>query len=189
MSRKEEILRISAELFSKKGFSATSMRDIASALNIEAPSLYNHFPSKEDILWQVASKGAEKFINTIEAIYLQNLHTEEKLNQMITAHINVLLENQKTATVFFQEWRYLNKEQRKKYEQLRKRYELFFVKTIEKGVEENLFDNIDETFSALVILSGMNWIYRWYDDSGTMDKEAIAKHFVKIFLSGIKRSF
>lgn len=47
---KERIFDVSLELFSKKGFDAVSMREIARSVGIRESSIYNHYPSKNAIL-------------------------------------------------------------------------------------------------------------------------------------------
>lgn len=49
MSTREKIITASLDLFSKKGFDAVSVRDIAGAVGIKESSLYNHFKNKQDI--------------------------------------------------------------------------------------------------------------------------------------------
>ena len=46
---KQRILEKSLELFSTKGYDAVSVGEIAKAVGIKAPSLYNHSPSKQAI--------------------------------------------------------------------------------------------------------------------------------------------
>lgn len=50
MNRKEEILYATLELASENGLKAISMSQIAEKVGIKAPSLYNHFKSKDEIL-------------------------------------------------------------------------------------------------------------------------------------------
>jgi len=50
ISTKEKILSKSLELFAKKGFGDTSVRDIAKAVGLQPSALYNHFGSKDEIL-------------------------------------------------------------------------------------------------------------------------------------------
>ena len=55
-TKKDVITKKASRLFKEKGFSATSMRDIAEAIGIEAPSLYNHISSKGEILQDICYK-------------------------------------------------------------------------------------------------------------------------------------
>ena len=53
---KQRILEKSLELFSTKGYDAVSVGEIAKAVGIKAPSLYNHFPSKQAIFDAILEK-------------------------------------------------------------------------------------------------------------------------------------
>lgn len=50
MSRKEEILYATLELAAENGINAVSMSQIADKVGMKAPSLYNHFKSKDEII-------------------------------------------------------------------------------------------------------------------------------------------
>jgi AcrR family transcriptional regulator len=49
-STKQRILQVAVQMFSENSYDMVSMRDIAQAVGIKAASIYNHFPSKNDIL-------------------------------------------------------------------------------------------------------------------------------------------
>ena len=50
LSTREKIMDAAIALFSDQGYEMVSMRDIAKAVGINAASIYNHFPSKRDLL-------------------------------------------------------------------------------------------------------------------------------------------
>ena len=52
-ARRREIDDVASELFHANGYAATSVRDIAKALDIQAASMYAHVASKEDVLWSI----------------------------------------------------------------------------------------------------------------------------------------
>ena len=52
-ARRREIDDVASELFHANGYAATSVRDIARALDIQAASMYAHVTSKEDVLWSI----------------------------------------------------------------------------------------------------------------------------------------
>ena len=60
MERKDEILEAAFKLFALKGYN-TSMADIASQVGIKVPSLYNHFESKDDIIYLVIQTETERY--------------------------------------------------------------------------------------------------------------------------------
>ena len=67
-SKKELILRKAAAMFREKGFAATSMRDLAETVGIEAASLYNHIRSKNEILEAICFDVANIFNTNIEIV-------------------------------------------------------------------------------------------------------------------------
>ena len=66
-SRNEALLVAAAELFASQGFRATSMRDIAKAVNMLPGSIYYHFASKDDLLLAIYAAGVEQITATVEA--------------------------------------------------------------------------------------------------------------------------
>ena len=71
---KQRILDKALELFSAQGYDAVSMGQIAAAVGIKAPSLYNHFPGKQAIFDAlVASTAAQYEADTDKLdIHVQN---------------------------------------------------------------------------------------------------------------------
>lgn len=87
---KNKILKKALELFSSKGYDSVSVGEIAKAVGIKAPSLYNHYPSKQAIFDAIVEDTAmqyEKYTDEID-IHVQDSErdigvfseiTEEKL--------------------------------------------------------------------------------------------------------------
>jgi TetR/AcrR family transcriptional regulator, cholesterol catabolism regulator len=60
-TRRRQIEDVASALFSSRGYAATSMRDIARALDLQGGSLYAHIPSKEAVLAAIVEEAAEEF--------------------------------------------------------------------------------------------------------------------------------
>lgn len=60
--RQQEILNVALELFYKRGFADTSMRDIAEVMNVKAASLYAHIKSKEEIMEWISNDVSNRFM-------------------------------------------------------------------------------------------------------------------------------
>lgn len=69
MNTKEKILNSALNLFSTKGYSAVSVRNIAAEVGIRASSLYNHFESKQDILDELIKINIRYIKDFLEEMY------------------------------------------------------------------------------------------------------------------------
>lgn len=186
--RKRQIEAAAESLFSQRGYLATSVRDIAEALNIEAASLYSHIKSKEELLWNIATRCADEFFETVKPISDSGLQTQVKLPKMIVAHVEVITRNLEASAVFFREWNHLSEPRKSEYAELRDQYEEMFRQVVRKGIEENLFKHYDERFSSRAILSAINWTHTWYRSDGELKPHEIGEQLAEIILNGLVRS-
>ena len=85
VQRRDEVLATAEELFALRGYHATSVRDIANALNIKAGSLYAHIETKEDLLWEILGAAADRFFDAADPIVESDLIPIEKLRKAIAA--------------------------------------------------------------------------------------------------------
>ena len=71
---KQKILDKALELFSSRGYDAVSVGEIAQAVGIKAPSLYNHFPSKQAIFDALVESVAAQYTRDTDqiSIHVQN---------------------------------------------------------------------------------------------------------------------
>src|SRR3954449_13323208 len=102
-ARKEQIVQTAGSMFSRQGYHATTMRDIARELNMQGGSLYAHIDSKEDVLWEIVQRAAAEFLTTVRPLAAQPLPAGDRLRAMLRAHVAVVARNLDNATVFFHE--------------------------------------------------------------------------------------
>lgn len=70
---RQKILNTALGLFAKKGYDAVSVDEIAKAVGIKAPSIYNHFGSKQEILDAIVESTAERYAHDTDKI---DIHVE-----------------------------------------------------------------------------------------------------------------
>lgn len=186
INRKDQIMLTAQQLFRSKGFSATSMRDLATVVGIEASSIYSHIKSKDEILEFICFSMADQFFQKMEAASFDEMSPINKLSAAIKGHVDVITENTDASGVFFNEWKHLKDQSLIKFKELRDQYEQKFVTIIEEGISRQVFQNIDSKFTVLSILSSLNWVYEWYNPRGEMNPTQIADNLTKILLKGIE---
>lgn len=188
ISRKEQIFQTAERLFKEKGYMATSMRDIAAELGIEAASLYSHIKSKDEILETICFRMAEQFLQAIAEANDLYFNAEERLKMAIKSHIEILTSDLNASSVFIREWRHLIEPKLSEFKELRNKYENEFKAILQNGEEENVFETVDKKFAALTILSALNWITEWYKPEGSMTADEIAENLFNFILTGLKKS-
>ena len=184
---KEQLLRVSAELFRKKGYRATSMRDISRALGIKTSSIYYYINSKEDLLREISVKTMNMLIKAGEKVAFSPSPPEQKLKQLVISHVRLLCENLDLFTVTLHELTRTNASSFwKEIVGMRDRYETLVRGIIRNGKESGVFRNVSEKMAGFALLGMLNWIVRWYSPSGGKSIEDIARLWADIFLNGIK---
>lgn len=187
INRKEQITETAAKLFRKKGYIATTMRDLAAELGIEAASIYHHVKSKEELLETICFDMANKFILNAKEVNDIYFNAEEKLRLAIKLHIETITLNQNKSAVFLQEWRNLSEPNLSKFKMLRDQYENQFTIIIIDGENEDIFDFADKKFAVLSILSTINFVNEWYNPEGKMNAAEIAEKLSNFILGGLRK--
>ncbi|MDN5201123.1 TetR/AcrR family transcriptional regulator [Fulvivirgaceae bacterium BMA10] len=189
LSRKEQLELAATELFKEKGYAASSMRDLANKLGIEAASLYSHIKSKEEILSNICFRMANEFFEAINKIEIENISASAKLERAIIAHTQVIIKNVSASSVFLHEWRHLNQPKLDEFIAMREDYQNKFISIIEEGIANDEFISIDAKFAVLTILSSLNWIHNWYDPNGKMSPLEIGQQLSRMSINGLKIRF
>lgn len=185
--RKAQIFNASLELMRRMGYQGTSMRDIASAVKMEAASLYNHLSGKEEILAETCFQMAERLLAGLAEVNDIYFNPIEKLSLAVKNHVQILTENTHAGWVFVHEWRHLGEENRKQFVALRDEYEKGFTTILKQGEDEGVFQDVNNKFAVLTILASLNWVVEWYKPKGGMTSEQIAEKLTEFILSGLKK--
>jgi AcrR family transcriptional regulator len=184
MSRKEELSRQAARLFAEKGYHGTSVGDLAEALGVQKGSLYAHIEGKEDLLYEAMRAGAEAFYAGLDDIP-QQLPATEKIRLALRAHLRVVADQLDVATVFVQEWKYLEGGRLDEIVAERRRYEERIRELFREGREQSeLRTDLDENMAALLFLSAANWAYTWLRKGA--DTDALADRLYVLLVDGMR---
>ncbi len=188
LSRKEQVIRSAAELFREKGYAASSMRDLAQKLGIEAASLYSHIKSKEEILQSLCFDMAAEFRKSLEEVEKQKVSASEKLKNGIIGHIQVMAKDLIASAVFMNEHRHLSQPYLRDFLLLRINYINRFKDIIEEGMRKGEFkDNIDKKLAVMTLFSSLNWMPQWYDPHSDIDPLSLGQQLADMLVNGLKK--
>lgn len=185
--RWSEILDVAAQVFSEKGYDATTLQEIATRTGILKGSIYYYINTKGDLLAHLLREAHETGLKNIRPIAEGAGDPVERLEAMIRAHIEYVCTDRARTAVFAHERKRLTEEQRKEFFGDEHAYRHLFQRMIKEGQDQGLIQpNLDSKLAAMCMLGSLNSLYQWYRPNGEFSKRKIADHFVAATLTGIK---
>lgn len=187
-TRKDVIIAKAAKLFREKGFSATSMRDLAEHVGVEAASLYNHISSKAEILQEICFKTANNFMSHIEEVdATPNKTAIEKIQAILRFHIKQMLDNYEEVYVSDREWKHLTDPYLSNMQSQRRAYRQRIALVIEEGIRRGEIKPIDAPTAVLIMLHAVSGIESWHRSKKKIPGELLEDNMVQILVDGLRK--
>ena len=183
-TRKQQIINTAAKLFKEKGYSAVTMRDLATAMGIKAASLYNHISSKQDLLKAVVISIAEEFTNGMEIIVASKESNNSKLKSIVALHVKVTANNTNGMASLNNDWMHLE-DQLDYYLQLRNEYEANFLNIIEQGISTSEIKNTNPEIIMFSMLTTLRSLYLWIPKKEDLNANDLASSLSEVLIDGI----
>jgi AcrR family transcriptional regulator len=183
----DDLVDVATGLFSKHGYEGTTVRMIAEALGVKSGSLYSHISTKEEILKRIAFSVAADLLEGARVASETEGTAEDRLRALCRSHVDVVDRRQAAVTVYYDQWRKLDKKSRQEITAKRRSYDQRFVRVVEDGIAAGTFEPVDVRQAVLVVLSACHWTYQWYNRRGSLRPNDIADGYADSLLSGLLR--
>ena len=174
-------------MFRQKGFAATSMRDLAETVGIEAASLYNHIRSKNEILEAICFDVANRFNTNMSSIETGQQNSIWKIETLLRFHIRQMIEKYEEVYVSDREWKHLEEPYLSNFQNQRRSYRKKFASIIEEGIQKNEIKNIDAPTAVLIILHAVSGIESWHRSTAKINATELEDNMVMIMIDGLRK--
>ena len=183
-SKRDAVLRAAASAFIREGFANTSMDDVAKSLRISKPTLYQYFPSKEDILYachELSMCHAEAGLALARETGGSGL---DKLLTFLRRYMGGMLGEFGNCPVLTNVDN-LSPARRGEVVNRRAKISAAARRFINEGVRDGSVRACPPRLAALFTLGAVNYIPLWYRDSGPNTPEEIVESFVEFLRASI----
>ncbi len=173
-NRRQQLLSTAARLFRRRGFDATSTRDIAAAVGMHSGSPFYHFKSKDALLFAVMQEGMQAAINrqTTAMKEIAAGQPVEQIRLLIRTHFDTLLgSGNDFVPVMLYEYRSLGSSQRASLAKLQVAYESVWTPVL-LALHASGHLRAPVKLARLLMLGALNWSVQWFDHkkSATLDE-------------------
>lgn len=176
-NRLELLLSSAAELFSTRGYQATTMRDIANKSGMLPGSIYYHYPNKEALLVAVYEEGVRRLMERVQAVLTTSDDPWERLELMLSTHIEMIVEPTAYASVIIRILPDNVPSAQADLTRLRDKYEVVLRDLI--GALP-LPPDVDRRLMRLFLIGAVNHIHVWHRPGGSTPPE-IANELLRYF--------
>ena len=186
-SKKELILQKAASMFRQKGFAATSMRDLAETVGIEAASLYNHIQSKSEILQEITSRISDDCNEHLNSLDNNGMTSIEKIESLIRFHVGMMLNRFEDYYVMINEWMHLSEPYLTNFSLQRRTYVQKMEAIIEEGIANKEMKPVIPYVVVLTILSSVRGLEFWYRSRQRITPAEMEDNMVNHLINGLKQ--
>lgn len=182
--RWEQIIAVSAELFSSKGYHGASLDEIGQQVGIQKAALYHYVSSKEDILLEIFDRMLSKAESEVLPIASEPFLPDERLRRMVNRYVELMLADAAMWSLIHYQQNALPPEI---YNSTLRRYRLFerkFEDIIKEGQEIGQFKPMPARLLALSLFGMCNYVYHWINFV-RFDKEEIVGVISEVLERGL----
>jgi AcrR family transcriptional regulator len=188
-NRRADIVRAAGRLFAEKGYAATTIRDIARAVDMQSGSPFYHFKTKHDMLRAVVLEGIAAINDAVIRAANSGGSPRATFEAMLRAHLDQLLGDtgRDFAATLLHESRNLDPGVRTEVIALKDGYEKMWQKVLKDLKRVGLIEE-DDAVTRLFLMGALNWTVQWYRPDGPRSIEQIARQLADFVLGKESRN-
>lgn len=168
------------------GFHASSLRELSRRVGIQMPSIYYHFSSKRQLLFEIMVHTMDDLTNLVQvAVAEGGTDVVTQLKAAIAAHVLFHTERRQEAFIADSELRSLEPRHRKRVTAMRDKYERIFSDLLERGSAQGRFAVNDVSLSVKALMAMCTETSVWYRPDGRLSLSDITETYTHLFLYGV----
>ena len=181
-NRRQQLIKAAARLFRRKGFDATSTRDIAAAVGMHSGSPFYHFENKGALLYAVMEEGMRAALSRQAAALQPGGEPLAVLRRLIRNHFDTLHgPGRDFIPVMLYEWRSLSARQRNAVAALQHEYEAPWVPVLQALARSGHL-HADVQLARLLIFGALNWSAQWFDAKKRASLDELTEAALALFI-------
>ncbi|MEQ9039961.1 MAG: TetR/AcrR family transcriptional regulator [Silicimonas sp.] len=161
-------------LFSRSGYAAVSMREIAAEVGVRAGALYLYTPDKQTLLFEMMKDHLEALLAAWDAARSGETPLE-RLRVFVEFHVEYHFDLRDEVFVSYMELRNLSEENFRSIQKLRRIYEGHLENILADGLDSGDFRFEDVRVTTMALLAMLLGYITWFRGGGRLDKDDIKR--------------
>ena len=186
-AQRARIVDVAIDMFSRQGFRATSMNEIAAAVGLSKPTLYHYFTSKERLLVHIYAAVLDESLDGARRVIDAAPDPLSAIRDLIAARVAYTCRNSALLKVCFEEEHELPADLQPALLSRRKMFEDLFGETVRAHLTDHpdALGGVDPKVWVYAGLGAINWCYKWYRPSGPLTPEQLGEQIAASLTAGL----
>ncbi len=187
MTKREEFKQASLNLIHKKGFKATTIRDLAEMMDCDVANVYNYIDSKQGLLESHLFEINSEFHNQVDQIISSSYSPIDKIKKLVSVYVEITITRPLEASLLVNEWRSLKEPKLTEFIKARESFERKVKKIIIEGINDGTLRQMDPALATYSILSSVRWLFNKYAGKKVkVNRIEVEKQIIEFVLQGIE---
>jgi AcrR family transcriptional regulator len=183
--KREHVVDIAVELFSKNGYAGTGVADIGEAAGLARGALYYYIDSKQALLAKIHDRVMDPLLTEAAAIVDLDVSFQARLRLLSESLLWQIIHRQDHVWVFLHEYRQLEGEYLTLFRDKRHRFESNIMFVLADGQRQGALRVRDLELTTLSFLNLHNYTYQWVGTRNRMSVEELSRFYCEIFFNGV----
>lgn len=181
--QKGRMLRAAAQCFNQKGYSGTSLRDVAAVLGLTDAALYYYVRNKEELVYLCYVRAAALGHEALERAKDEGCSGMDIILRYFRHHIEMMV-GERGPIAIMSEIPSLKPDHRNEVLALSRRHSLNFESVLEAGIDDGSIAPCNVRMTGNAIMGSINWIPKWYHGDPAMARQLL-EEFPEILARGL----
>ena len=182
-AKRDRILKAAAACFNEKGYSGTSLKDVAKHLGLTDAALYYYVRNKEELVYQCYLRAGELGREALKRARAEGDKGLEMARLYIRYHVDIMV-GERGPVAIMSEIPSLKRAHRNEILEISRRHSAGFEEILAIGIEDGSIAPCDLRMTGNAIMGAINWIPKWYHGNRAM-AETIVSEFPEVLTRGL----
>ena len=182
--KRDRLLRAAAECFNRKGYSGTSLKDVAQRLGLTDAALYYYVRSKEELVYRCYLRAAQVGAEAMARGREEGGSGLDKALRYLGHHIDAMCGDEGPMAIM-SEIPSLSESHKADILMRSREHSLDFEALLAEGIEDGSIAACDVRMTGNAVMGAINWIPKWYRPDGSAHRDQIRSQFIDFFRRGL----
>ncbi len=182
--QKGRMLRAAARCFNEKGYSGSSLRDVANILGLTDAALYYYVRNKEELVYLCYVRAAEVGRESLHRAIAEGRDGLDIVARYIRYHVEAMV-GERGPVAIMSEIPSLKPEHREEILAVSREHGALFERILEQGIADGSIAPCDVRMTGNAIMGALNWVPKWFHGDASVAQQVVAE-FPHILSAGLR---